>query len=123
MQEKGYPEIAKICLSHCFYEQDFKLETYPHNLQYLLRCKELLKTFIYGDYDRLIQLVDMTNDMGKFCTIEFRFASISNRYNVPLQKREPMLKLLNNIKHYFDTKIGQDIYKILGIANDERVSR
>lgn len=33
------------------------------------------------------------------------------------------MKLLNNIKHYFDIKIGQDTDQILGITNDERVSR
>lgn len=119
MMQKNQPEIARISLTHSFYEKDFNLETYPQNKESLLFCKDLLKNIEYNDYDLLIQLSDMTNDVGRNCTIEYRFDSISKRYNVPHEKLEPIIEKMNQIKHYFDRKANNDIYKFIENINDK----
>lgn len=119
MQEKGYPELARISISHCFYQKDFDINNYPQSKQDLLTCQEILKTVNYNDYDKLLQLADMINDMGKTCTLEHRLESISQRYNAPFQKLSKELDALNNIKAYFDNKCNCDIYKELGVCNDK----
>lgn len=117
MMSKGYPELAKISLSHCFYEKDFDISTYPQSHSHLLKSKQILSILEYDDYDRLLQLCDILNDMGNPCSIEYLFKSIAQRYNVPLSKLEPMIELLKCHKYYFDEKCGQDIYQMLGIKN------
>ena len=119
MIQKQQPEIARISLTHSFYEKDFNLETYPQNKDDLLFCKDLLKNLEYNDYDLLIQLSDMTNDVGRNCTIEYRFDSISKRYKVPFEKLQPIIDKMNQIKHYFDKKANNNIYKFIENINDK----
>ena len=119
MMQKSQPEIARISLTHSFYEKDFNLETYPQNKDDLLFCKDLLKNLEYNDYDLLIQLSDMTNDVGRNCTIEYRFDSISKRYKVPFEKLQPIIDKMNQIKYYFDKKANNNIYKFIENINDK----
>lgn len=115
LMKLGLPEIARISLTHCFCIKDFDISTYPQNRAQLLEAKEYLSKIEFDDYDLLIQLADLINDMGKTCTIEERFDSIRQRYNVPVEKIAPMVKRLNEIKTYFDNKCGCDIYDLPGM--------
>ena len=53
-----------------------------------------MKNFHNDEYDKLIALSDMLNDMGKTCSIEYRLQSVSTRH-----KTEPELieRLINAI--------------------------
>ena len=61
MMQKGYADIAKICLSHSFPNQDVRALAGSH-----INCSEdetafitaFLTETVYDDYDRLIQLCD-----------------------------------------------------------------
>lgn len=116
MNEKGYPELGRICLTHNFIDKDFDIELMPHPRDEMLFCKTYLNSIEYDDYDLLLQLADIINDLGKSCTIEYRYKSISKRYNVPYAKFAALIDKTNILKAYFDNKLGQDIYKLLGIV-------
>lgn len=111
----GLHDVARISITHCFYDKDTNMNTYPQNAQDLRKCQEYLKKIEYDDYDLLIQLADIMNDMGKTCRIEDRFKSIALRYNIADVELPPMIKKLNSIKKYFEEKSGIDIYELLGI--------
>lgn len=115
--EKDQPELARINLTHAFYMKDFKPEDYPFPRDDMLRCQQLLRDIDYDDYDLIIQLSDMLNDMGKTCTLEYRMASVAKRRGIPSEKTHPILARLNIIKNYFDQKCGCDIYKLIGTSS------
>lgn len=114
LNKLGYPEIARISLTHSFYGKviDESLYTKTPDIQ---ECKKLLSNIEYDDYDRLIQLCDQMNNLGEFCTIEERFADVFRRYGRPPEKQVPYIQIVNTIKADFDTRAGQDVYKLLGI--------
>ena len=121
MQKKGFPELARYSLTHTFYDKDFNMDNYPQNKNDLMTCKKLLENIEYDDYDRLLQLADLCNNMGKSCTLEYRMESISKRYKIPYLNVLSVFKTANRIKAYFDAKCGQDIYRLLGIKNETTI--
>ena len=115
MMSINHPEIARISLTHTFYEKNFDASTYPQDSEQLEKCRSYLREIEYNDYDLLIQLSDILNDMGKICTIKTRFSGIVQRYGLDSEVVKPHIKRLHEIKAYFDKKAGCDIYCLLGI--------
>lgn len=112
MTELGYDEAARICLSHSFSIQ--KLEDYigkwdvPQEEQQELRA--LLAEMVYDDYDRLIQVCDSLAGIT-VVDMEERMADVKRRYgSYPQDKWDRNLEL----KGYFEEKMGQDIYTVVG---------
>lgn len=112
MTELGYDEVARICLSHSFSIQ--KLEDYigkwdvPQEEQQELRG--LLAEMVYDDYDRLIQVCDSLAGIT-VVDMEERMADVKRRYgSYPQDKWDRNLEL----KGYFEEKMGQDIYTVVG---------
>lgn len=116
MMRKGYPELARISLTHTFYKKDFELDDYPFSKPDLIKCRELLKKIEYNDYDLLLQLADMINDMGTTCTLEYRTDSVCRRRNIAPQNYRWVLLRLNEIKNYFDEQCGCDIYSLFNLT-------
>ena len=115
MSSKGWNDIARICITHNFYEKDFDIKSYPIINDDVVSCQKFLSQIEYNDYDYLMQLTDVLNDMGKDCTIEYRFSSLANRY--PINK-DQMMHFSNIIKSrllYFNKKCNGDIYELLGV--------
>lgn len=115
MLEKGYPDLARASLTHTFYKKDFELTDYPFPPDDLKICRQLLQDIEYDDYDLLLQLADMINDMGKTCTLEYRVQSLCKRRNIPTKDYAWVEVALNAIKNYFDKKCGCDIYSLFGL--------
>ena len=115
MLEKGYPDLARASLTHTFYKKDFELNEYPFPPDDLKICRRLLQDIKYDDYDLLLQLADMINDMGKTCTLEYRVQSLCKRRNIPPKDYAWVEVALNAIKNYFDKKCGCDIYSLFGL--------
>ncbi|MFV0626331.1 MAG: HD domain-containing protein [Alphaproteobacteria bacterium] len=112
-------DIARACLLHMFpnnviTEKQFfgKREDYEFTLNFA-------KNTSLSDYDNLICLADSLGAYDGFITIEERAIDAIRRRNLDsspefLQKViEPYIK----IKQYFDEKLNDDVYKILGIYN------
>ncbi len=115
LTELGYDELARINLTHTFYQQELNPREYTsYNPWELRRCKHLLKTLPFNDYDRLIQLCDRLA-VGVTYNIKQRIQFIQDTYRLPtaLAKKKYREALL--LKKYFDEKCGCDIYKLLGV--------
>lgn len=119
--QKGYPEVAKISITHSFYEKDFDETRFTQPHEDILFCKQYLKTVTYDDYDLLLQLCDILNDMGKPCTIEYRFMSLAKRYGN--DRYYENIPLLNHIKKYFEDKCQCSLYELIGVENELSKSR
>lgn len=117
MKTLGYDDVARVCITHSFYDKDFDINTFTQPRKDLLQCQAYLKNVTYNDYDLLLQLADVLNDKGTTCTIEYRFASLARRYNNPNLLIH--VKHLCRIKSYFEQICGRDIYNLIGVSLDE----
>lgn len=115
LMEQNLPECARISITHGFYQKDFDKDVYIYSAEQQRQCRNFLSEIEFNDYDRLIQLSDVLNNMGETCSIDYRFASISQRYNVPVSKFKPTIDLLKRTKGYFDNKCNCNIYDLFNI--------
>lgn len=113
-----YPDVAKICLTHSFPNKSFRNNIGSLSSETIEQCKKILEKIEYDDYDRLIQLCDGLNKYGEVCTIEQRYEDISQRYKVSDDKIAEIIAEYNDLKRYFDNICGRDIYKIIGLNNE-----
>ncbi len=112
MTRLGYDEAARICLSHSFSIQ--RLEDYIGKWDITAEQQEelrrLLEELEYDDYDRLIQVCDSLAGT-EVVDMEERMADVKRRYGAyPQDKWDKNLEL----KAYFEEKMRQDIYKVVG---------
>ena len=115
MMSLGYDDVAKICLTHNFYSENFQDEDYLQFAEFIPECRNIMKNFHNDEYDKLIALSDMLNDMGKPCSIEYRLQSVSTRHKTEPEQLERLKNDLYNLKSFFDEKCHNDVYKILAI--------
>ena len=108
----GYTQVAKICLTHSFCNQD--LSEYIGNFDITPdEQKELeiaLDVAVYDDYDRLIQLCDALGAANGIVEIEERMNDVKARYGTyPQKKWDKNIKL----KEYFEKLCKHNIYDII----------
>lgn len=115
MMEAGQPEIARVCLTHTFFEEDFNLEEYIYWRPDLEQCHNVLKNIKFDDYDRLAQLVDLlAGGVTSGNNLECRLQRIKQRYNLPDGFINRLLQNTNATKAYFDNLCGCDIITLFG---------
>ena len=110
MMKLGYPDAARICLTHSFNEM--KIEGYVGRFDTteeetaLIRAK--LKEVETDDYDLLIQLCDAISGAEGVMDIIDRMTDVKNRYgSYDQSKWDTNLGL----KAYFEKKMGKDLYE------------
>ena len=111
---KGWNEVAKICLTHSFPIKDFEKNIGKKDItdeQYKF-IANYLNTVEYDDYDKLIILCDALATADGFCILEKRFIDTTIRYGIYSFTVERWNKTYE-FKEYFESKIGQSIYKVL----------
>lgn len=114
MMSLGYDEVAKICLTHSFNNQNIdeyigKFDVSEIELNFM---KNLLLNNKMDDYDRLIQLCDCLAGSKGVLDIEERMTDIKSRYGFyPMNKWNKNIEL----KRYFENKTNKNIYEILDI--------
>lgn len=116
MMSLGFDEVAKICLTHSFNNQtlDDYIGRFDVTKDELKLIENKLKTVKTDDYDRLIQLCDSMAGSEKILNIEERMADVKRRYGqYPKEKWNKNLQL----KQYFENKIGENIYTVVGKDN------
>lgn len=118
MMEKGYPDIAKVCITHNVLCDVFEYNNLPKDADERQFFKDYISGIDYDDYDLLIQLADSLNNCGKNMTIEKRYEDVSKRYKMSPESLAAHLMSANRIKKYFDEKCSRDVYALLGINND-----
>ena len=115
LRDLGYDELARISLTHTFYEQELKLNDYANlDAKEMRKSRILLRQVAFDDYDRLIQLCNRLS-VGVVLDVKKRFVELENTYRLPkkliFQKYREALKL----KYYFDKKCGCDVFRLLGV--------
>jgi hypothetical protein len=114
VDEQGFSEAARICLTHSFPVKDARTGSgqWDGSEQELAFVQEYLARIEYTDEDRLIQLCDALALPAGFCLIEKRLLDVSlrhgfNRYT--LAKWRAFLQ----IQQDFEKVIGTSIYELL----------
>lgn len=112
MTELGYPDVARICLTHSF--SCPTLEGYIGNfdvpVEQQIFLQNMLDATVYDDYDLLIQLCDCLAGSDGIMDMQKRMADVKARYgNYPQEKWDRNLWL----KTYFESRCGKDIYEIV----------
>ena len=117
MLKAGYPDVAKVCLTHTFAKPDFPDEEYSYPQEWKDWARNILKNITYDDYDYLICLCDKFFEGLSIVSISNRVKGIVNRYRLSKIEENYLLAESMQLKDYFDKKTGQDIYKILDIKD------
>ena len=115
MLKLGYPEVAKICLTHTFFDKNFDYSDFSYPVEWLEQVKTKLQKIEYDDYDYLICLCDKFFEGLKIVPIEKRAEGIAKRYKTTDRQIKIFREKSLLLKKYFDKKTGKDIYKILQI--------
>ena len=112
MQDLGYEDAARICLTHSF--NCPKLDVYIGNFDILQeqqnQLQMLLDHLVFNDYDRLIQLCDCLAGSDGIMDMEARMLDVKKRYGFYRQDKWDTNLWL---KAYFEEKTGKNIYEIV----------
>ncbi len=123
MNELGYSEVARICISHSFPIADFDIKNYPKFSEAdLLYAKKILNNMVYDDYDYLIQFCDLLFEGLNMVGINARVRGIMSRYGLQFQNVAVLWKNGCRLKKYFDDKLGKDVYDFLGIKDEDTLA-
>lgn len=115
MMEMGYPEVAKICLTHTFPNKNFSDEEFSYPQEWRDWSRKTLADIEYNDYDYLIALCDKFFEGMSMVSISKRVKGIVQRYGLDLSQEKILFEGAVRLKDYFDRKTGCNIYDILGI--------
>lgn len=117
MMSLGFPDIAKICLTHSFPIKDFSFKDYTsYNKNFLSQTKELLSKIEFDYYDRLIQFCDIISEGKDLVKYEARLECIRNRYNLTDEQTKNLKVGAEQNKACFDKLCGCDVYTLLKIC-------
>ena len=112
LMKLGFDEPARISLTHSFAEKDIhtyigKPDVSEADYQRILN---LIASFDYDDYDRLIQLCDSIAMAEGPADIVTRMSDVNNRYGFyPQKKWDKHLEL----QKYFEDKMGKSLNEVL----------
>lgn len=112
--EKGWDEVARVCLTHSFPLQDIKTDIQKADItkeQYDF-LGDYIKNAEYDDYDKLIILCDCLANSKGFCILERRLVDVARRYGI-FQHTLDRWNRYFEIKDYFENKTGCNIYSLL----------
>lgn len=115
MTKLGYDEVARICLTHTFYDKNFPILDFNYPIKDLRKVKKILANIEYDDYDRLIQLCDLLVIGFGYDNLKSRMNFIREKYRVSTTLIKKKYRDALSLKFYFDRKCGCDIYQLLGI--------
>lgn len=110
---KGYPDAARICLSHSFQVADIDTYMGEHDVSdaEMAMLLDFLEHARYDDYDRLIQLCDAITMGGGVCLMEKRIVDVALRHGSPPKMIDKWKKLFE-IKAGFEQRIGASVYSL-----------
>ena len=111
---KGYPDAARICLTHTFAYKNLRAiyGEWDCSAAELAVLENYLLTFSYDDYDLLIQLCDSLVLPSGFTLLEKRFVETAIKLGtneLTVLKWQSVL----SVKGYFNKKLGCSVYDFL----------
>lgn len=114
----NYPEVAKICLTHCFPNKNFRSDDYiSYKSEDLAKTRNLLSKIEYDEYDRLIQFCDILSEARDIVSYQERLNCIRNRYNLTVEQTKELEEGAKSNKAYFDNLCGCDVYELLNLKH------
>lgn len=113
MMERGYDDMARICLTHSYPIPDIKYYSGKNDCdesetEFITRY---LKSINYHDYDKLIQICDALCDANGITVIELRLMDVARRHGLNAYTIDKWNAFFN-LKDYFSKKIGVSIYSL-----------
>jgi hypothetical protein len=114
MMQLGEPDLAVICLTHSFASQNVEHFEGKHDCSAEQKAfiKDFVEKRVYDDYDKLIQLCDALSLPTGACIVEKRLVDVALRHGMQDYTTTRWRAYLN-LKKYFDTLCGCDIYTLL----------
>ena len=114
MNEKGFHHNAKICLTHSFPAKDLNPVILKNDCtkEEINEIENEMNKYEYDDYDRLIQLCDAICIAEGVCLMEMRLVDIVRRYKVYDQRILGKWDAFFELKEYFDSKCGINVYRL-----------
>ncbi len=114
LTKEGYPDAARICLTHSYPVPDVNIGSSPWDGSTGERrfVAEYLAKIEYTLYDRLIQLCDAICLPGGPVLMEKRMVDVTLRYG-PNEFITRKWQAFFDIQREFETIIGQSIYSLL----------
>lgn len=112
--EKGWDEVARVCLTHSFPIKDIEADIGKKDItpeQYAL-VDGFLKGLEYDAYDKLIILCDALADANGFCILEKRFVDTTRRYGAFPFTVDRWNRTFE-YKAFFEEMAGCSIYSLL----------
>lgn len=114
MMEKGWDEVARICLTHSYPVPDFDKEIGKNDMSDKESefVRKYLNGITYDDYDRLLIVCDSLADAQGFCMLEKRFVDTTRRYGTfpfTVERWNATFEM----KEHFEKQMNCSIYDIL----------
>lgn len=110
----GYPDIARICLTHSFplrrideFIGEFDLTAAERS-----ELEQRLSGMEYDDYDRLIQLCDALGSADGLIGLEKRMEDVAKRYGLSAYPPEKKAKY-RELQRYFEELCGEELDPLL----------
>lgn len=112
--EKGWTDVARISLTHSYYFNDANIgvSTYDGDAQEFEFVKKYISEIEFNDEDRLLQLSDALGCSEGFCILEKRIVDVALRYGELPEMIKKWRKMFE-VKNYFDSLVGENIYNLL----------
>lgn len=114
MLAEGYPDVARICITHSFVEKDTRNaeQKWDGEEGSLQMVRNYLETIEYTHYDRLIQLCDAVSVSTGYWLIEKRLLDVGIRRGVNPTSPERWKDTLA-VRDEFDQLLGFSVYELL----------
>ena len=116
MEEQGFDDSAKICLTHSFPYQELlsysgQNDCSPEEINFIKSC---IENTHYDDYDRLIQLCDAISFPAGATYMEKRLVDVALRRGIN-DLTLPKWKAFFQIKEHFDQRADCNIYSLFDL--------
>ena len=114
MDEIGFPDVARICMTHSFPVADAhyvagKWDCSDAEFEFV---QDLISGIAFTTYDKLIQLCDALALPTGYCLIEKRIIDVALRHGVSAYS-VPRWQAYFKIQREFEKAIGRSIYQVL----------
>ena len=115
MLAEGWPEAARICLTHSFPHQDVRAASsrWDCTEAELEEVRQALDSYEYNDYDRVIQFCDSIALPDGFCLMEKRLVDVVRRYRNTNEFTVLKWEAYFKIKDRLEAQIGESVYDLL----------
>jgi len=113
--ESGYPDAARICLTHSFPFQhvDAASSKWDCTAEEMEEVRIALDACTYDDYDRLLQLCDAIALPEGYCLMEKRLVGVLMRYENFNEYTLRKWRAYFDIQEQFEAMLGCSIYDLL----------